>query len=410
MAENNVEKKLTDKDLKSMYWRSTTLLGSFNFERMQSMGFCVTMIPAIKRLYSKKEDQAAALKRHLEFFNTQPWIGSTIMGVTAAMEQEKANGVDIDDATISGIKVGLMGPLAGVGDPIFWGTLRPVLAALGASLAIAGGNLLGPLIFFIGINIARVLTRWYGLKYGYEKGTEIVGDMEGGVIQKLTQGASILGLFVMGALVSKWTSINVPLVLSKYTDSTGKEVVTTVQSILDSLLPGLLALLLTFGCMHLLKRKSKCYLDYLRILCNRNNRILVRNFGIIMFKKMISKVEKFVKVPPKEGYIKNSSILVTGLMIIGMILYPFTKGYGTIIALAAALIVMVGQKLLIKQAKNDFRDMYYAKDMYLKTKNTEYLDFITARSKQMTNDVKVLSERAKKEIAELIEFVKKYKK
>ena len=133
--------------------------------------------------------------------------------------------------------------------------MRPVLAALGASLAIAGGNLLGPLIFFIGINIARVLTRWYGLKYGYEKGTEIVGDMEGGVIQKLTQGASILGLFVMGALVSKWTSINVPLVLSKYTDQTGKEVVTTVQSILDSLLPGLLALLLTFACMHLLKRK-----------------------------------------------------------------------------------------------------------------------------------------------------------
>ena len=96
---------------------------------MQSMGFCVTMIPAIKRLYSKKEDQAAALKRHLEFFNTQPWIGSTIMGVTAAMEQEKANGEDIDDATISGIKVGLMGPLAGVGDPIFWGTLRSSISS-----------------------------------------------------------------------------------------------------------------------------------------------------------------------------------------------------------------------------------------------------------------------------------------
>jgi len=112
------------------------------------------------------------------------------------------------------------------------------------------------LIFFIGINIARVLTRWYGLKYGYEKGTEIVGDMEGGVIQKLTQGASILGLFVMGALVSKWTTIDVPLVISKYKDAaTGKEVVTTVQSILDQLLPGLLALLLTFACMSLLKRK-----------------------------------------------------------------------------------------------------------------------------------------------------------
>jgi PTS system, mannose/fructose/sorbose family, IID component len=213
------------------------------------------MIPAIKRLYSKKEDQAAALKRHLEFFNTQPWIGSTIMGVTAAMEQEKANGVDIDDATISGIKVGLMGPLAGVGDPIFWGTIRIVLAALGASLAMNNGNLAGPIMFFLGINIARFLTRWYGLKYGYEKGTEIVGDMEGGVLQKLTQGASILGLFVMGSLVSKWTSINVPLVLSKYTNQAGEEVIITVQSILNDLLPGLLPLLLTFGCMHLLKKK-----------------------------------------------------------------------------------------------------------------------------------------------------------
>jgi PTS system, mannose/fructose/sorbose family, IID component len=213
------------------------------------------MIPAIKRLYSKKEDQAAALKRHLEFFNTQPWIGSTIMGVTAAMEQEKANGVDIDDATISGIKVGLMGPLAGVGDPIFWGTIRIVLAALGASLAMNNGNLAGPIMFFLGINIARFLTRWYGLKYGYEKGTEIVGDMEGGVLQKLTQGASILGLFVMGSLVSKWTSINVPLVLSKYTNQAGEEVVITVQSILNDLLPGLLPLLLTFACMHLLKKK-----------------------------------------------------------------------------------------------------------------------------------------------------------
>ena len=129
-----------------------------------------------------------------------------------------------------------------------------------------------------------------------------------------------------------------------------------------------------------------------------------------MFKKMIEKMEKYVKVPPKEGYIKNSSILVTGLMIIGMILYPLTKGYGTIIALSVALIVMVGQKLLIKQAKNDFKDMYYAKEMYLKTKNIEYLDFIMARSKQMINDVKVLSDRAKREIAELQQFAEKYRK
>ena len=143
------EKKLTNADIRNIYTRSTFLLGSFNFERMQSMGFCVSMIPVIKRFYSNKDDQAAALKRHLEFFNTQPWVASPIIGVTAAMEQERANGAkDIDDAAISGVKVGLMGPLAGVGDPIFWGTLRPVLAALGAGLAITG-HWLCPLLFFI---------------------------------------------------------------------------------------------------------------------------------------------------------------------------------------------------------------------------------------------------------------------
>ena len=237
MSEQKVT--LTKGDILSTYFRSTFLLGSFNFERMQSMGFCVSMIPTIKRLYSKKEDQAAALKRHLEFFNTQPWVGSA---------------KEVDDAAISGVKVGLMGPLAGVGDPIFWGTLRPVLAALGAGIALTG-SILGPLLFFILINVIRAVTRWYGFKYGYEKGTEIVSDMGGGRLQKITQGASILGLFVMGSLVSKWTSINVPLELTRYKNQLGEEVVITLQGVLNDLLPGLLALLLTFLCMYLLRKK-----------------------------------------------------------------------------------------------------------------------------------------------------------
>ena len=253
MSEQKVT--LTKSDILSTYFRSTFLLGSFTFERMQSMGFCVSMIPTIKRLYSKKEDQAAALKRHLEFFNTQPWVGSAIMGVTAAMEQERANGAkDVDDAAINGVKVGLMGPLAGVGDPIFWGTLRPVLAALGAGIALTG-SILGPLLFFILINVIRAVTRWYGFKYGYEKGTEIVSDMGGGRLQKITQGASILGLFVMGSLVAKWTSITVPLELTRYKNQLGEEVVVTLQGVLNDLLPGLLALLLTFLCMYLLRKK-----------------------------------------------------------------------------------------------------------------------------------------------------------
>ena len=176
------------------------------------------------------------------------------MGVTAAMEEERANGAPIDDGAINGVKVGLMGPLAGVGDPIYWGTARIILAALGASLAVTG-NIMGPLIFFIGINIIRILTRWYSMKYGYEKGTEIVQDMEGGQLQKLTTGASVLGLFVMGGLVARWASLNIPLEIARYTNQAGEEVVTTVQSVLNDLLPGLVPLLLTFLCMTLLKKK-----------------------------------------------------------------------------------------------------------------------------------------------------------
>ena len=252
MTEKKVS--LTKKDRLSVMLRSQFLQGSWNYERMQNGGWAFSLIPALKKLYPNPEDSKAALKRHLEFFNTQPWVASSIIGVTAAMEQERANGNDIDDSAISGVKVGLMGPLAGVGDPIFWGTLRPVLAALGAGLAITG-SLLGPLLFFIGINLCRAVTRWYGFKYGYEKGTTIVNDMGGGRLQKLTQGASILGLFVMGSLVSKWTSINIPLELSRYKNQMGEEVVTTVQSVLNDLLPGLAALGLTFLCMYLLRKK-----------------------------------------------------------------------------------------------------------------------------------------------------------
>ena len=250
------EKMLDNRDLMRMYWRSTFLLGSFNFERMQAMGFCYTLMPAIRKVYrGDKAAEAAALKRHLEFYNTQPWVSSVVFGVTAAMEEQKAKGEDISEETITSVKVGLMGPLAGVGDPIFWGTARPVLAALGASLAL-NGSIVGPLLFFIGINVLRVLTRWYGLKFGYERGTEMVTEVGGGQLKKVTQMAAIMGLFVMGALVSKWTTIKFPTVVSKVADPDTQIVkVTTVQSILDQLLPGLAALGLTFLCMWLLNKK-----------------------------------------------------------------------------------------------------------------------------------------------------------
>lgn len=247
------EKKLTKKDLLNVFIRSNFHQGSWNFERMQALGYCFAMVPVIKRLYTG-DDRAKALKRHLEFFNTHPFVTAPILGVTAAMEEQKANGADIDDGAINGIKIGLMGPLAGVGDPLFWGTLRPVVAALGASIALTG-SLAGPILFFVLFNAVRLAIRYFGVTYGYKKGTSIVSDMAGGKLQKLTEGASILGLFVMGALVNRWTTINVPLVVSTITQQDGTVVTTTVQSILDQLLPGLLPLLCTFACMKLLKKK-----------------------------------------------------------------------------------------------------------------------------------------------------------
>ncbi|MFP3014157.1 MAG: PTS mannose transporter subunit IID [Arsenophonus sp.] len=250
------QKKLTSGDINRVFLRSNFFQGSWNFERIQALGFCFSMIPVIRRLYPQNtKERKQAIKRHLEFFNTHPYIAAPILGVTMAMEEQRANGAEIDDSAINGIKVGLMGPLASVGDPIFWGTVRPVFAALGAGIAMSG-SLFGPLLFFIFFNIVRLLTRYYGIIYGYKKGLHIVQDISGGLLQKMTEGASILGLFVMGALVNKWTNINIPLVVSEIKNPNTNEItVTTVQSILNQLMPGLVPLLLTFGCMWLLQNK-----------------------------------------------------------------------------------------------------------------------------------------------------------
>ena len=275
--------QLSKADRKKVWWRSQFLQGSWNYERMQNLGWAYSLIPAIKKLYTNKEDQAAALKRHLEFFNTHPYVAAPIMGVTLALEEEKANGTDIEDAAIKGVKIGMMGPLAGIGDPVFWFTVRPILGALGASLAQAG-NIAGPLIFFIGWNLIRMAFLWYTQELGYKAGSEITKDMSGGILKDITKGASILGMFILAVLVERWVSIvftvNLPgkvlskgayiewpkgnvsgdqlkTILGQVNDklSFDKIQVDTLQKQLDSLIPGLMGLLLTFACMWLLKKK-----------------------------------------------------------------------------------------------------------------------------------------------------------
>ena len=275
--------QLSVSDRKKVWWRSTFLQGSWNYERMQNLGWAYAMIPAIKKLYTKKEDQAAALERHLEFFNTHPYVASPILGVTLALEEERANGADIDDTAIQGVKIGMMGPLAGIGDPVFWFTVRPILGALGASLAMTG-NIVGPLLFFIGWNAIRMAFLWYTQEFGYKAGSEITKDMSGGILQDITKGASILGMFILAVLVQRWVSITFSVNLPAKQLSEGAYIVfpegtvtgtelkgilgqalsglsleptqaQTLQGQLDSLIPGLMGLLLTFLCMWLLKKK-----------------------------------------------------------------------------------------------------------------------------------------------------------
>ncbi len=281
MVEERIQ--LTKKDRLAVAWRSTFIQGSWNYERMQNGGFAFSMIPAIKKLYSSKEDRTAALQRHLEFFNTHPYIASPIIGVTLALEEERANGAPVDDVAIQGVKVGMMGPLAGIGDPVFWFTVRPMLGALGASLALSG-NILGPIIFFIAWNLIRWGFMWYTQEFGYRAGSAITDDLSGGLLQDVTKGASILGMFVLASLVQRWVNISFVPVVSKVTLSEGAYVEwdkipmnaqglqqvfqevssgkalsnikeTTLQANLDQLIPGLAGLLLTLGCMWLLKKK-----------------------------------------------------------------------------------------------------------------------------------------------------------
>ncbi len=248
------EKKIVKSDLVKAFVYENFQQASFNFERMHGLAFCVDMIPAIKRLYADdKEGAVEALRRHNQFFNVTPAICGIPVGVTIGLEEAKANGKGIDEKTIQSLKVGLMGPLCGVGDPLIWGTLRPITAALGASLAITG-NVLGPLLFFVLFNVIRLAIKWFGLSYGYRAGLGIVKDLSGSVLPKLTEGATVLGLFVMGVLITKWTTINVPIVVSS-TVLDGVATTITVQSILDELCPGLLGLGLTLLSMRLLKNK-----------------------------------------------------------------------------------------------------------------------------------------------------------
>lgn len=242
--------KIEKKQLKSVFWRSFALQGAFNYERMQNVGYMYAMLPVIKKLYRNKEDQAAAITRHLEIFNTTPAVVPTIMGISAAMEEENSNNPAFDVQSINAVKASLMGPLAGIGDSIFWGTVRIIAAGIGVSIA-KDGNLFGPLLFLVLYNLPNILVRIFGLKLGYQVGVNSLDRIQKeGLMDKIMAVATIVGLCVVGGMVATMLNIMTPL---KWNIS-GAEIV--VQDILDQILPKMLPLAFTFGIYKLLKKAS----------------------------------------------------------------------------------------------------------------------------------------------------------
>lgn len=145
------EKKL----VKELFWNSFILENSYNYERQQALGFAVGMWPAIKRFYKTKEERADALQRHMAIFNTTPHVVGAITGITAALEKEASINPAFDKSIINNVKVGLMGPFAGIGDSIFQGTLRIIASGIGISLC-QQGSFLGPILFLL-ISIFHIL-------------------------------------------------------------------------------------------------------------------------------------------------------------------------------------------------------------------------------------------------------------
>lgn len=242
---------LTNKELLATFRRSFFSMTTINYERYCSLGFCYAMIPALKKLYPNPEDYKEALKRHNEFFNCHPYTGNAVLGVTLALEEQRAMGKDVTAEAISSAKAALMGPLSGIGDSIFKATFMTTFAAIGAGLAL-DGNALGPVIFIVPNILLNVLSRWYFIKYGHKLGTSLVTKMSNSnLIDRFVEGSTIIGMMVVAAMSVSFVKCNIAYVWT----FGAKEII--VQDLINSIFPSLLPVLLVLGFYQILRKNKK---------------------------------------------------------------------------------------------------------------------------------------------------------
>ena len=235
---------LDKKTLNKMVWRSLNLQGSVNYERMQANGWLYGILPGLLAIHGEDtEDLKTSMAHNLEFFNTHPFLVTFVMGIVLSMEQQKA-----DINSIRAVRVAAMGPLGGIGDAIFWFTLVPIAAGICSNMAIEG-NIMGPIMFLLIFNIVQFAVRFFLMYWSYDLGTVAIELLTANA-KEFTRAASMLGVFIVGALTSNYGGTTVNMVIEN-----GESPI-VIQSILDGVLPKMIPLALTLGLYFLMKNKK----------------------------------------------------------------------------------------------------------------------------------------------------------
>lgn len=225
-------------------------LTCFSQEHMQTFGYMLSMLPIVEDLYDTNEAQTKNLMTYSTFFNTEPQVGSVVVGITAGMEEARANGEDVDDETINGIRAGLMGPLAGMGDSLVVGTLLPILLGIAMGLS-GGGSVLGPIFFILVWNIGMFLIMRFLYFKGYELGGKAVEYLVGEKANAIREAIIMLGTMVIGGVTAMWINIETSF---QMLNSEGG-VIVDLQSTLDSVYPKILSPIFVILCWYLLSKK-----------------------------------------------------------------------------------------------------------------------------------------------------------
>jgi len=245
-------KKITKKTLaKSFHHWYYGHLTCFSQEHMQTFGYLTSMLPIVEELYKDKAEQKEAMQTYTAFFNTEPQLGALVVGITAGLEEARANGDAVDGETINGMRAGLMGPIAGIGDSLVVGTLIPVLLGIALGLS-KGGNPIGALFYILVWNVLIYGGMRFAYFKGYELGDKAVEFLVGPKGQALRKAISVIGGMVIGAVAATWVPVKTAFQLK---DSSGKAFL-VLQDQLDGVYPGLLTALFIVFCWWLMAKKN----------------------------------------------------------------------------------------------------------------------------------------------------------